>query len=356
MFGGLKNKLKKVVTGFSKKVEEAVEEKVIETLVVEEAPKPKTQTKKKEKPAKTKPKEEIVEEPKKQGFLSKLKKKVSNISLSDDKFEELFWELEIELLEIGVAVEVIEKIKEDLKENLVKKEINKKEIENTIKESLTKTLTEVLSQEPFDIIKKIKEKKPTVICFIGVNGTGKTTTIAKFVHLLQKNNLSTVLAASDTFRAAAIDQLKSWATKLNTKLIAHEYGSDPAAVAFDAVEHAKANHLNTVIIDTAGRLHANTDLMNELKKIIRVAKPDLKIFVGESITGNDCIEQAEEFNKAVGIDGIILSKADIDDKGGAAISVSHVTKKPILYLGTGQELDDLKPFDKEKIIKGLGLK
>ena len=200
-----------------------------------------------------------------------------------------------------------------------------------------------------------KEEKPFVIAFFGVNGSGKTTTIAKIADLLNKNKISCVLAASDTFRAASIEQLQIHADRLRIKLIKHDYGSDPAAVAFDAVKHAKAKNIDVVLIDTAGRLHSNVNLMDELKKVVKVAKPDLNIFVGESIAGNDCVEQAKTFNEAVGIDGIILAKADIDKKGGAAISVSYVTKKPIIYLGMGQEYFDLKEFEPNLIVEGLGL-
>ena len=194
-----------------------------------------------------------------------------------------------------------------------------------------------------------------MIAFVGINGSGKTTTIAKVAQLLKKSGLSVVLAAADTFRAAAIDQLQVHADALGCKLIRHDYGADPAAVAFDAIEHAKAKNKDVVLVDTAGRLHSNTNLVDEMKKIIRVAKPHLKIFVGESITGNDCVEQARTFDEAIGIDGIILSKADIDDKGGAALSISYVTKKPILYLGVGQSYDDLQAFDKNKFLAQVGV-
>ena len=205
-------------------------------------------------------------------------------------------------------------------------------------------------------MRKIKyEEKPFVIAFFGINGSGKTTTIAKIANLLKEKNISCVLAASDTFRAASIEQLQIHADKLGVKLIKHDYGSDPAAVSFDAIKHAKAKNIDVVLIDTAGRLHSNINLMDELKKIVKVSKPNLKLFVGESIAGNDCIEQAKTFNEAVGIDGIILAKADIDEKGGAAISVSYITKKPIIYLGTGQEYKDLKEFDPNLIVEGLGL-
>jgi len=171
---------------------------------------------------------------------------------------------------------------------------------------------------------------------------------------LQDNGLKCVMAAADTFRAAAIQQLEEHANNVGVKIIKHDYGADPAAVAYDAIKYAEAHGLDVVLVDTAGRLHSNTNLMDEMKKIIRVAKPDMKVFIGESITGNDCIEQAKQFNEAVEIDGIILSKADIDEKGGAAISVSYVTGKPILYIGTGQTYDDLKPFTKELVMETLG--
>jgi fused signal recognition particle receptor len=224
-------------------------------------------------------------------------------------------------------------------------------------DSLKESVETLFINNDFDIISEIKKKKskPYIVSFIGVNGSGKTTSMAKIANLLLKNNLSVVFAASDTFRAAAIQQLEEHANKLGIKMIKHDYESDPAAVAFDAIKHAEAKGIDVVLIDTAGRLHSNDNLMNELKKLIRVNKPDLKIFVGESITGNDCVEQAKLFNETVGIDAIVLAKADVDEKGGAAISVSFVTKKPIIFLGTGQTYDDLTKFDSRVIIKNIGL-
>ena len=261
------------------------------------------------------------------------------------------------LLENNVAVEVIEKIKDDLKKNIVENPIPRGKVEETIMSTLKDSITEVLSIEPVDILEAIKSKdeKPFSICFIGVNGSGKTTSIAKLANYLQENGVECVMAAGDTFRAAAIDQLQLHADKLGVKLIKHDYGSDAAAVAFDAIKHAKAKGAGAVLIDTAGRMHSNANLMDEMSKIIRVAKPDMKIFVGESITGNDCIEQAKKFNETVGIDAIILSKADVDEKGGAAISVSYVTGKPIIFIGTGQEYKDLKKFQPEVVLESLGL-
>jgi len=407
MFGFLKKKLKKVVDSFSKKVDEEAEEtkEIIEEIKVEDSPKKviveeKKEIKRIEKPVeifeikkqpeklikkeeKIEQKEEVVEEklveeiifkeePKekketqtkeiikeaeeKKGFFRKLKRALTTKKIGEKKFDELFWDLELALLENNVAMEVIEKIKSDLKLNIIDKPLPKGKIEDIIISSLRDSISE-LFVDNFDLVKKIKEssKRPFVICFVGINGSGKTTSIAKIAHLLKENGLSVALAAADTFRAAAIDQLSLHGENLGLKVIKHDYGSDPAAVAFDAIKHAESTKKDVVLIDTAGRIHSNTNLMEELSKIIRVAKPDLKIFVGESITGNDCTEQAKKFNDAVEIDGIILSKADVDDKGGAAISVSYITKKPIIYLGVGQEYSDLELFTKERILDSVGL-
>jgi fused signal recognition particle receptor len=321
------------------------------------AEKPKNVPEVKKEPAAHKPAEvkAAAPEPEKKGFFAKIKEAVTTKKISEKQFDEMFWDLELALLENNAAVEVIEKIKGDLKQDLVDKPIPRAQVQETIVGSLRKSIVDLFPVTPPDLLNLVKQKKPYVVCFVGINGSGKTTSIAKVAHLLQKNGLSVVMAAADTFRAAAIDQLQLHADKLNIKLVKHDYGSDPAAVAFDAIKHAEAAKKDVVLIDTAGRLHSNVNLMDEMKKIIRVAKPDLKLFIGESITGNDCVEQAKQFDETVGIDGIILSKADVDEKGGAAISVSYVTKKPILYLGVGQEYKDLQAFDKDKIIASIGL-
>jgi fused signal recognition particle receptor len=292
---------------------------------------------------------------KKKGFFAKIKEKVVKFQLTDEVFEDLFWDFELALLENNVALEVIEKIKNDLHDRLTQENVSRKGVDQVILNTLKSSLDEVLSVDTFDFIERVSSKKPYVISMIGVNGSGKTTTLAKVIHLLQQKNLSVVVAASDTFRAAAIQQLQEHTDKLGVKLIKHDYNADPSAVAFDAISHAKAKDIDVVLIDTAGRLQSNSNLMDELRKLIRVNKPDMNIFIGESVTGNDCVEQALAFNESVGIDGIILSKADIDEKGGAAISVSHITQKPILYLGTGQTYGDLKPFSKFEVLDNLGL-
>ena len=363
MFKFLKEKLKKTVSRFSRKVEEEaepVEEKpkeIVEKKIEKPAEKKPVEKPRKEVPEEKPAEKEIIEESKeekpKKGIFKKLKEAVVTKKISGKTFDDLFWDMEVVLLENNVAVEVIEKIKDDLKKNLVDKPIPRGRTTKLILDSLKKTVEELFDVGEIDVVEMAKKKKPFVICFVGINGSGKTTTIAKMVKLFQNNKMNCVLAASDTFRAAAIDQLQEHADKLGVKLIKHDYGSDAAAVAFDAVKHAEAKGIDVVLIDTAGRMHSNVNLIDEMKKIVRVAKPDLKIFGGESITGNDCTEQAKKFNEAVGIDGIVLSTADVDEKGGAAISVSYVTKKPILFLGIGQEYKDLQKFDSNIIMKSL---
>jgi len=358
MFKFLKDKLKGTISKFSKKVKEEVEEKeeikqeLIKEKPIEEKKQEIKEETQKEEPVEVK-KEEVI---KKKGFFGKLKEKVVTTKLSYEKFENLFSDLEVILMENNVAVEVIEKIKSDLGKNLVEIPIKRTKIEETVKNSLKSSIEDLFKVEEINLLRKLKyEEKPFVMAFFGINGSGKTTTIAKIANLLTEKKISCVLAASDTFRAASIEQLQHHADKLDIKLIKHDYGSDPAAVAFDAIKHAKAKNIDVVLIDTAGRLHSNTNLMDELKKVVKVAKPNLNIFVGESIAGNDCIEQVQKFNEAVKIDGIILSKADVDEKGGTAISVSYVTKKPIMFLGTGQDYEDLKEFEPDIIVQSLGL-
>ena len=301
---------------------------------------------------------EELEKKEKKSFIGKFTSKISKTQISEKDFESYSEELEMILLENNVALEVSEKIIKQLKETIVGKEFLKKEVEGQIKESLKDIIYQILI-EPFDLIDKIREKKaenkPYVILFCGINGTGKTTTIAKLGNMLKEKKLSYVLAAGDTFRAASIEQLKKHGSNLKVEVISHEYGSDPASVGFDAIKYAEKNHLDVVLIDTAGRMHTEKNLMAQIEKVARVCKPDTKIFVGESITGNDIIEQIKTFDTSIGIDGIILSKADIDDKGGTALSVGHTTKKPILYLGTGQEYKDIQKFDRNKFVESLGL-
>ena len=297
--------------------------------------------------------EPVESQPK--SFAQKIKEVIVKKTLTEEEFDKLFWDVEVVLLQNNVALEVIEKIKSDLRGELVNKKVFRKGIPKVIEDTLRRSVEEILSFEKPDILKLIKSKKekPFVILFLGINGSGKTTTVAKLANFIKKNGFSCVMAAGDTFRAAAIQQLEEHSKNLGIKIIKQDYGSDSAAVAYDAIQYAKAHNVDVVLIDTAGRLHSNKNLMEELKKIVRVTKPDMKIFVGESVTGNDCVEQAKAFNEQIGIDSIILTKADVDDKGGAALSIAYVTKKPIIFIGTGQTYDDFKPFDPQEIVKSL---
>ncbi len=303
------------------------------------------------------PKEELKEEIEEEGgFFAKLKKKLTNSTLRKEEFEEIFPELEFNLLENNVALDVVDKIKESLSNDLVGISIKKSEVEKKIVESLKSAILKVLV-EGEELIEKIKESResPFVILFFGINGSGKTTSVAKIAYKLKKEGVSCVLAAGDTFRAASIEQLEKHAEKIGVPIIKGEYGKDPASVGFDAVQYAKKNKIKVVLVDTAGRMYTKSNLMKEMEKIVKVTKPNLKIFVGESITGNDATEQAKMFNETAGIDGIILTKADVDEKAGAILSVGFVTGKPIFYLGVGQDYDDLKEFKKSDVLKGIGL-
>ncbi|MFB3152013.1 MAG: signal recognition particle-docking protein FtsY [Nitrosopumilaceae archaeon] len=283
-------------------------------------------------------------------------KSFSEKELKEKDIDKILFQLEISLLESDVAIEVIDSIKSDLKKQLIGVKVDKNEIETFIKNSLIKSISGLFDSLPkIDILSKITAKKnsnePYIILFVGINGTGKTTTLAKFAYLLQKSKFSVVVAASDTFRAGAIEQLKEHTNRLKLKLVAQNYGSDPAAVARDAELYAKSHKIDCVLIDTAGRMQTSKNLMDQLEKITNVVKPDLKIFVGDSLAGNDAVNQAREFHKYTKFDCAILTKSDADARGGAALSIVKVTSTPILYLGVGQEYEDLKAFDKELFLQ-----
>ena len=291
-----------------------------------------------------------------QESFAKLVKKITEVELKPEDLKSLLWEFKISLIENDVAVTVADHICDEIEKRLsglrVKRLADRRSL---IKDTLRKVLLEILEpSEKIDLMeiveRKRRSRKPCVIVFVGINGTGKTTTIAKLAYILLNNNYSVVLACSDTFRAGSIEQLSLHAQRLGVPMIKHQYGSDAAAVAYDAVQYAEARGINVVLIDTAGRMQTNKNLLSEMEKIIRVADPDLVIFVGDSLSGNDAVLQAEEFNKSVHIDGSILTKMDADAKGGAAISVTYVTKKPVLYVGTGQGYGDLEPFNPETIV------
>ena len=310
------------------------------------------ETKKEEKPEESKeeekPEEKEEPEEEKGGMFSFITKK----TIKEEDIEEILEELEFSLLEGDVAYDVADKIVESVKEDLVGRKISRRgDMELFTTNALKKAITEILDNGSCDLLANIQESKdkgePYKIMFVGINGTGKTTTIAKIAKYLEKNGYSSVFGASDTFRAGAIEQLEHHANNLNLKIIKHERNSDPASVAFDAVEHAKATNKDVVLIDTSGRMQTNTNLMDEMKKIQRVSKPDFIMYVGDALMGIDATEQASKFNEVITIDGIILTKADADAKGGAALSIGHVINKPILFIGTGQSYDDLMEFKPE---------
>ncbi len=279
----------------------------------------------------------------------------SGRKIKESKLEDFLWDLEMVLMEADVALPVIGEIKERIKKDLVGKKVTRAvDFSEGVERALRDALRDVMLVEPLDFIEFVKSHdKPVIVMFVGVNGTGKTTVIAKLAHLLRKNSLSSVFAASDTFRAGAIEQLEKHSQNLGVKLIKHQAGSDPAAVSYDAVEHARARRKDVVLIDTAGRMQTNVNLMDEMKKIKKVAKPDMIIFVGDALAGNDAVEQAMRFDEAVGIDAAILSKIDADAKGGAALSITHSIGKPIIFVGTGQEYDNLAYFDASWMVERI---
>ena len=258
-----------------------------------------------------------------------------------------------------MAVEVAERICDLTKQKILGKRTGRFEnVVRLFKSAIYESILDVLAPEhPLDVIQYVEKKResgePTVIMFVGVNGTGKTTTLAKMAYFLKKNGFSVVAAAADTYRAGSIEQLEQHASRLGIRVIKQSYGADAAAVAYDTVAHARAKRTDVVLIDTAGRMQSNKNLLAEMAKIARVAEPDLKIFVGDALAGNDALSQAKEFHDAISIDGAILTKVDADPSGGAALSIAFVTGSPIVYVGVGQEYDDLQPFDPEWFARRL---
>lgn len=275
--------------------------------------------------------------------------------VSEGALDKVLADLELGLLQSDVALSVAEELQAAVREELSGKRIDRQvSLEEGIELALKAAVLRILSEHQFSMQPTIDgASKPFIMMFVGINGSGKTTAIAKLAHRFQQAGYSCVLAAADTFRAGAIEQLQLHADRLGAKLIRHKPGSDPAAVAYDAVEHARARGKDLVLIDTAGRMQTNVNLMDEMKKIKRVAKPNLVLFIGDALNGNDAVEQARQFDAAVGIDGIILTKIDADAKGGAALSIAHTVGKPILYVSTGQEYEDFHRFKPEWMVERL---
>ncbi len=289
--------------------------------------------------------------------LSGLVNKIITTELKAEKLRPVLSDFKLSLVENDVAFPVAERICDEMEKRLDGVQIKRLEDRRKIvKANLREVLLEtMLTNDEVDLLMAIEEKRkkgePYVIVFVGINGTGKTTTIAKFAQFLKKKGYSVVLSCSDTYRAGSIEQLEEHAKRLGVRMIKHKYGADPAAVAYDTVNHAKAHGTNVALIDTAGRIQTNRNLMNELAKIKRIVNPDMTILTVDSLTGNDAVIQAEEFHKSVGIDATILTKVDADVKGGSALSVTYVTKKPVLFIGTGQKYEDLEKFEPEKFVQ-----
>lgn len=356
MFESLKKKFSETVGKITEKVSSTPESRVEEDGPDEKAPEPVIEEKPEEEVG-TEEAEEISSDAEDahegeggSGFLSFFREK----RITEKDVDDVLWDLEMALLESDVALEVAEKITTELKEELVGRKVKRStEISEYTVEALKKAVEDVLSVDGVDLQELVEKKKPLVIMFVGINGTGKTTTIAKVARYFMKKGLEPVIAAADTFRAGAIEQIGQHADKLGVRLISHRKGADPAAVAFDAVSHAKAQGKDVVLIDTAGRMQTNVNLMDEMAKIKRVVKPDLIVFVGDALTGNDAIEQAAKFDEAVGIDAVILTKADADARGGAALSIGYMIKKPIIFMGTGQGYDDMMEFRPQWMVEQL---
>jgi fused signal recognition particle receptor len=291
---------------------------------------------------------------------SRAAKGVAQKELTEKVLDDILLDLQIALLESDVAQEVVDDLSVKLKKELLGLKVEKEqEATNIVQSKLQAALSEIFSQtNRFDLIERIKTKKdarggPFVVVFLGINGTGKTTTVAKIANLLRKTGFSVVVAAGDTHRAGAIEQLEQHANRLSLKIVKQRYGADPSSVGRDAYDHAKKNHIDIVLLDTAGRMQTSKNLMDEMGKIVRVVKPDVKLFIGDALAGNDTINQAREFFQYTNFDGAILTKVDADAKGGSAISIAHITSRPIVYIGVGQSYDDIIPFDSNKFISSL---
>ncbi len=291
---------------------------------------------------------------------SRAAKGIAQKELTEKVLDDILLDLQIALLESDIAQEVVDNLSVKLKKELVGLKLEKEqEATDIVQSKLQTALAEIFARtNRFDLIERIKMKKdarggPFVVAFLGINGTGKTTTVAKIANLLRKAGFSVVMAAGDTHRAGAIEQLEQHANRLSLKIVKQRYGADPSSVGRDAYDHAKKNHIDIVLLDTAGRMQTSKNLMDEMGKIVRVVKPDVKIFIGDALAGNDTINQAREFFQYTNFDGAVLTKVDADAKGGSAISIAHITSRPIVYIGVGQGYDDIIPFDSNKFISSL---
>lgn len=285
---------------------------------------------------------------------------LGSITLNDSDIERFLDTMKVSMLESDVSYDTTEKFLDGLNSKLKGRKVSSHDMEREIVGFVRESLLDVLkgTKEGVKILDFAKQRissgdTPVKILFLGPNGTGKTTTIAKLTHSFKNNSISVVMSASDTFRAAAIEQMAIHAQRLGVPVIKSTYGADPASVAFDAIAYGKAHGINVVMIDSAGRQETNKNLINEIQKMVKVAKPDLTIYVGESISGNAIADQIREFSKYIKIDGIILTKLDADAKGGNALSIAQVTGIPVLFFGTGEGYDALVPYSPEFVVNAV---
>lgn len=286
-----------------------------------------------------------------QSFTEKIEQIIVGYAKIDDEFLD---ELEEALIMADVGVKTTDYLMKEIRKGIKSKEIKNPE---DLKPFIQKQISEILGGTT--VKEKITDDTPIVILVIGVNGVGKTTTIGKLGNYYKQEGKSVMFAAADTFRAAAIDQLEIWGNRVGVDVIKHTEGADPAAVAFDAVQSAKARKVDVLIIDTAGRLHTKYNLMEELKKVTRVIQreipkaPHETLLVLDATTGQNAINQAQIFSKAAGISGLVLTKLDGTAKGGVVIGMKAELDIPVKWIGIGEGIDDLRPFDSDSFAKAL---
>jgi fused signal recognition particle receptor len=344
MFGGLKEKLQAARNRLGTSIQGVVAK--------QEPPSPETRTAEPDTPL---PQQKTISSAA-PTFVDKVKVLIieRELIVSEKDISEALSELEMTLLESDVALPVSDAIIAHVRSNLVGKHRKIGEsVDALVVGALKSALLEVLGKG-FNLAEYVKtHAHPVKILFTGVNGTGKTTTVAKIGAYLKKQGYTVVIGAGDTYRAGAIEQIGVHAERVGIKIIQHQEGADPSAVIFDAVQYAVSHKIDVVLADTAGRFHTKSNLMNQLEKIRRVMKPDLIVYVDEAVAGNDAIVRAAEFDRTVGADAVVLTKADMDSRGGAAISIAHTIGKPLMFLGTGQGYDDIIPFDPAQVVEDL---
>ncbi|MBS7641705.1 signal recognition particle-docking protein FtsY [Candidatus Bathyarchaeota archaeon] len=291
--------------------------------------------------------------------LDRFRSVIVEVELKPEDIHGYLDELKYSLIEADVALDVAEALCSSIENRITGVRISRFSdrrgmVESVLRESILDILKSVKPDKRFDEV--VEESiKPYIVLFLGVNGVGKTLTIAKIGWRLRGRGFRVVLACSDTFRAGAIEQLEILSRMVGVDLVKQVYGSDPAAVAFDAVQYARARKMDVVLIDTAGRMQTKRNLLDEMRKIVRVVNPDMSVFVGDALTGNSIVDQAREFDSYVGVDGAVITKVDADVKGGAILNVAYTLKKPIYFLGVGSSLDDLVEYDPEYVASMLGL-